>query len=79
MITVPLVGTLGTLGAMQLIRDSDVSPFSDDDLEFIDDLATRVGSALNTAVLFERQARGRAALDTLQQVSGRIASIATAR
>ncbi len=76
-ITVPLVGTLGTLGAMQLIRDSDVSPFSAEDLEFIDDLATRVGSALNTAVLFERQARGRAALDTLQQVSGRIASSAT--
>ena len=42
-ITVPLVGTLGTLGAMQLIRDTDVSPFSDDDLEFIDDLATTGG------------------------------------
>ncbi len=76
-ITVPLIGTLGTLGAMQLIRDSTLNPFSADDLEFIDELAVRVGSALNTAVLFERQARGRAALDTLQQVSGRIASIAT--
>ena len=76
-VTVPLIGTLGTLGAMQLIRDNDATPFSADDLEFIDDLAIRVGSALNTAVLFERQARGRAALDTLQQVSGRIASIST--
>jgi len=36
-----------------------------------------VGAALNSAILFERQARGRASLDTLQQFSGRIAAAAT--
>ena len=51
--------------------------FTDDDLEFVDEVATRLGAALNTAVLFERQSRGRSALETLQQVSGRIASVAT--
>ena len=76
-ITVPLVGPLGTLGAMQLIRGADEPPFSTADLEFVDELAIRVGAALNTAVLFQRQARGRAALDTLQHVSGQIASVAT--
>jgi hypothetical protein len=43
----------------------------------LDEVAARVGAALNSAVLFERQARGRAALDTLQQFSGRIAAAAT--
>ena len=73
-VTVPLRGALGTLGAMQLIRDGRATPFSEDDLAFVDELAVRVGSALNTAVLFERQGRSRSALDILQQVSGRIAS-----
>ena len=77
-ITVPLVGALGILGAIQLIRGDHVEPFTSSDLDFIDELANRVGPALNTAVLFERQARSRAALDTLEEVSGRIASVATA-
>jgi GAF domain-containing protein len=76
-VTVPLIGALGTLGALQLIRATDQPPFDAADLELIEELAGRLGSALNSAVLFERQARGRAALDTLQQVSGRIASVAT--
>lgn len=76
-ITVPLVASLGTLGSLQLIRGEGQPPFDDADIELIEELAGRVGSALNSAVLFERQARGRAALDTLQQVSGRIASLAT--
>ena len=76
-LTVPLVGPLGTLGAMQLIRGANDPPFSPIDLEFVDELATRVGAALNTAVLFQRQVRGRAALETLQDVSGQIAAVAT--
>jgi GAF domain-containing protein len=76
-ITVPLVGVVGTLGALQLIRDTDAPPFTDADLEFVDELAARVGAALNTAVLFERLVRSRSALDILQQVSGRIASMAS--
>ncbi|MEO5723126.1 MAG: PAS domain-containing protein, partial [Ilumatobacteraceae bacterium] len=60
-VTVPLVGAVGTLGALQLIRSADVPAFTAADLEFIDDLASRLGAALNTAVLFERQSRGRAA------------------
>ena len=76
-ITVPLVGALGTLGAMQLIRGVSALPFSDADLELVDEVAGRVAAALNTATLFQRQTRGRAALDTLQTISGLIASVAT--
>jgi GAF domain-containing protein len=76
-ITVPVVGALGTLGAMQLIRCDGQPEFAESDIELIDELAGRLGAALNSAVLFDRQARGRAALDTLQHVSGRIAAVAT--
>jgi GAF domain-containing protein/PAS domain-containing protein len=76
-ITVPLIGPLGTLGAMQLIRGNDRTPFEQSEIELIEELAARVGGALNSAVLFDRQTRGRAALETLQQVSGRIAAVAT--
>lgn len=76
-ITVPLIGALGPLGAMQLIRCEGEPPFDQSEIELIEELAARVGAALNSAVLFDRQKRGRAALDTLQQVSGRIASAAT--
>ena len=76
-ITMPLIGALGTLGAMQLIRCEGQPPFAPSDIDLIEELAARVGGALNSAVLFDRQTRSRAALDTLQQVSGRIASVAT--
>lgn len=76
-ITVPLISALGTLGAMQVIRGSNLPPFTEDDLAFVLEIADRVAAALNTAVLFQRQALARAALDTLQTVSGVIASVAT--
>lgn len=76
-ITVPLVAALGTLGSLQLIRCEGQRPFDQADIELIEELAGRLGAALNSAVLFGRLARGRSALDTLQQVSGRIASVAT--
>lgn len=76
-ITVPLVGALGTLGAMQVLRGLRAEPFTEVDLELIDEIAGRAAAALNTAILFQRQARSRAALDTLQEVSGLIAAVAT--
>ncbi|MEP7045327.1 MAG: SpoIIE family protein phosphatase [Ilumatobacteraceae bacterium] len=76
-ITVPLIGALGTIGAMQVVRRDGRAAFEQADLELIEELAARAGGALNSAVLFNRQSRGRAALDTLQQVNGRIASFAT--
>ncbi|MCU1395302.1 MAG: multi-sensor signal transduction histidine kinase [Ilumatobacteraceae bacterium] len=76
-ITVPLKGTLGILGALQLIRTSDKAAFSTADLEFVDELAGRVGLSLNTAILFQRLTRSRSALDTLQEVSGHISAAAT--
>jgi GAF domain-containing protein/PAS domain-containing protein len=76
-ITVPVVGALGTLGAMQLIRGQDRPPFDAAEIELIDELSARLGAALNSSVLFDRQTRSRAALETLQHVSGRIASAAT--
>ncbi|MEP7114350.1 MAG: PAS domain-containing protein, partial [Ilumatobacteraceae bacterium] len=62
-ITVPIIGALGTLGAMQLIRCEGQPPFGASDIELIDELAARLGSALNSAVLFDRQTRSRAALE----------------
>jgi GAF domain-containing protein len=76
-VTVPVVGALGVLGAMQLIRCEGQQPFEAAEIELIEELAGRLGAALNSAVLFDRQTRSRAALETLQQVSGRIASSAT--
>jgi len=76
-VTLPLVGALGILGSLQLVRCDGQAPFAPAELELLDEVAGRVGAALNSAVLFERQVRGRAALDTLQQVSGRIAAAAT--
>jgi GAF domain-containing protein/PAS domain-containing protein len=76
-ITVPLVAALGTLGAMQIMRCHGQPPFEPSEVELIEEIAGRLGAALNSAILFDRQARGRAALDTLQQVSGRIAAVAT--
>ena len=76
-ITVPLVGALGTLGALQVIRGTNAAPFSNIDVELVEEIGGRVAAALNTATLFQRQIRSRAALDTLQTVSGLIASVAT--
>ena len=76
-LTVPVIGALGTLGALQLIRVDGQLPFAEAEIELIDELAGRLGAALNSAVLFDRQTRSRAALDTLEQVSGRIAAVAT--
>ncbi len=76
-VTVPIVGALGTLGALQLVRCDGQNPFAPSEIELIDELAGRLGAALNSAVLFDRQTRSRLALETLQQVSGRIASVAT--
>ncbi len=77
-VTVALVGPLGTLGALQLIRGEHDPAFSASDLELVNEIAGRAGAALNTAVLFQRQTRSRVALETLQDVSGHIASVATA-
>jgi len=76
-ITLPLVGALGTLGAMQWIRGAHAMPFSEADQDLANEVAIIVGTALNNAVLFQRQTRSRTALATLQTVSGLIASVAT--
>ncbi|MBI5088958.1 MAG: SpoIIE family protein phosphatase, partial [Actinobacteria bacterium] len=77
MVTVAIVGPLGVLGALQLIRGRGRPTFSATELELIDDLAGRCGAAVHTAVLFTRQATSRAALDTLQRFSGSLASAST--
>ena len=76
-LTIPLVGALGTLGALQWIRGVKIDPFSDAEIEFIEEISGRVAGVLNNAVLYQRQARSRSALATLQTVSGLIASVST--
>ncbi len=75
-VTAPLRGALGTLGAIQLIRTGQ-RRFQESDVELIDELADRVGTAVNNAVVFARQARTREMLDLLQRLSGRLAVSAT--
>ncbi|MCU1361577.1 MAG: multi-sensor signal transduction histidine kinase, partial [Ilumatobacteraceae bacterium] len=76
-VTVAIVGPLGVLGAMQLIRGRGRPDFNHSELELVEELAGRCGAALHTAILFARQATSRAALDTLQRVSGGLAGAAT--
>ena len=76
-LTVPITGALGILGAMQLIRGDAQPSFGFADLELMEELAGRIGAAMNTAVLFDRQARTSAAFETLERVSGGIAAAAT--
>lgn len=78
-VTVPIKGPLGVLGSLQLIRGRARPEFSTGDLELADELAARCGAALNTAILFGRQATSSAALETLQRVSGWLARAATVR
>ena len=77
-VTVPIIGALGTLGAMQLVRcDGQATVHAVRDRAHRANWQRALGAALNSAVLFDRQTRGRVALETLQQVSGRIAAVAT--
>ena len=78
-VTMPILGPLGVLGALQLIRGGERPPFSTGDLALAEELTVRLGSALNTAVLFSRQATSSAALETLQRVSGWLARAVTSR
>lgn len=64
-IIVPLVGGLGTLGALQLVRTSTRPIFTGADLDLAIDLAGPVGAALNNTILFGRQ---QAAQHTLWKV-----------
>lgn len=70
-VTVPLKGALGTLGSLQLIRTGD-RVFDEGEVALAEELARRVGSALNNAVLFARQSRIRAALETQQRLDARL-------
>ena len=78
-VTMPIRGPLGVLGSLQLIRGRSRPPFADHDLALVEELAARSGAALHTSVLFARQATSRAALETLQRVSGWLARAATVR
>jgi GAF domain-containing protein/PAS domain-containing protein len=78
-VTLPVLGPLGVLGALQFVRGRARPPFSLGDLALADELAVRLGAALNTAVLFDRQTTSRAALETLQRVSGLLARAVTSR
>jgi PAS domain S-box-containing protein len=77
-ITVPLIGSLGPLGVLQLVRTSDSTPYTEADVAVADDLATSISAALQNALLHRRQQRAQQALDTLQALSGQLAMVATA-
>ena len=53
-LSVPMLARTATIGVLSLGRfGSDASPFTDHDREFTDDLATRVGLAVENARLYE--------------------------
>lgn len=77
LISVPIVGALGVLGAIHLMRGSRREPPTQMDLDLAEELASRVGAALNTAVLYDRLLTSRSLLQGLQTVTGELASAAT--
>ncbi len=76
-LTVPIVGQLGLLGALQFIRGRERAAFTTADVELAEELASRCGAALNSAVLLARQRTSSEALETLQRVSGWLARAVT--
>lgn len=76
-VTVPIHAQLGLLGSLQLIRGRHRPAFSVADITLAEELASRCGAALNSAVLLARQRTSSEALETLQRVSGWLARAAT--
>ncbi len=76
-ITVPLVGGLGTLGALQLVRTSTSPTFTAADVQLATDLARPIGAALNNTILFRRQQDAQQALEGLQRLTARLADLST--
>ena len=76
-ITVALRSSAGILGSLQLVRASGAELYTTADVVLAEDLARTIGAALGNAVLYQRQRRARAALDTLQRLTGRLAEAVT--
>ncbi|MFM2077665.1 MAG: hypothetical protein RJA49_1555, partial [Actinomycetota bacterium] len=76
-VTLPVVGQLGLLGSLQMIRGRNRAAFSAADVELAEELASRCGAALDSAVLLARQRTSTEALETLQRVSGWLARAVT--
>jgi GAF domain-containing protein len=76
-ITVPLVGGLGMLGALQLVRTSARPRFTAADVALASELAGQISAALNTTVLFRREQAARAALQALQDFTAKLANLST--
>jgi GAF domain-containing protein/PAS domain-containing protein len=76
-INVALPSPLGILGALQLVRTGTSPPYQQIDVQLAEDLADRIGAALNNALLFSRQRQSRVALDTLQRLTGQLAEALT--
>ncbi len=76
-LTVPIRAQLGLIGSLQLIRGRQRTAFTAADIELAEELASRCGAALNSAVLLARQRTSSEALETLQRVSGWLARAVT--
>ena len=71
-IVVALPSPQGPLGALELVRTSTSPAFTEADVSTVEELAQTIGAALHSAVLYRSQLRARRALDTLQQLTGRL-------
>lgn len=76
-VTAPMVADGEFVGALQLALGRDRPPPTDAELDLIDDIAARCGGAITAAVQFARQRRGRIAVQTLEAVSGELATAVT--
>jgi PAS domain S-box-containing protein len=63
-ISVPMVARRRTLGALALLRASDTTPFTQDDVDLAEDLARRAALALDNVRLYQRE---HTVADTLQR------------
>jgi GAF domain-containing protein/PAS domain-containing protein len=76
-IIVPIVGGLGTLGALQLVRTSTRPTFTQADVGLATELAGPIGAALNNTILFGRQQAAQHALEGLQRLTAQLADLST--
>jgi GAF domain-containing protein/PAS domain-containing protein len=76
-ISLPIVGPLGLLGVLHLVRDSGRRHPAPWEIELAEEVASRLGSALNTAIIYGRLLVHRGMLQALQTVTGELAGAAT--
>jgi anti-anti-sigma factor len=76
-VLVPLSSRGGVSGLLAVARTRDSAPFDDDDVALLGLLGERAGTALDNALLLEREQASRTRLELLQQATAALSAAAT--